>query len=144
MEPSFFKPLHFRLSWKSLHKKLCLKEGNPYLQDLIQLVEEAGRIGRPKALYKLSFIDEKGEDYVIVDGAQPQKPCPPGQPRKGPEGFPLSRDLWNGIGGLGESDRRISSGGIGLKPSRKWPCVMPIRSWKNIWWTITDLENLQG
>lgn len=70
MEPVFLQSTPFQIDRENLLKKLCLKEGNPLLQDLIQLVEEAERIGRPKALYKLSFIDEKGEEYVIVDGVK--------------------------------------------------------------------------
>jgi hypothetical protein len=36
-------------------------------EDLINRVQE---IGKPKALYKVSFIDEKGVDSVIIDGVR--------------------------------------------------------------------------
>jgi len=56
-------------------KDLLLKRihVDPKSEDGVQvmhLVEQAERIGRPKALYKLSSIDTKGEDYVLVDGVK--------------------------------------------------------------------------
>ncbi len=32
------------------------------------LIDEVQAIGKPKALYKVSFIDEKGADSVTIDG----------------------------------------------------------------------------
>jgi len=68
MESVVLQDISFQIDRESLKKKLHIKEGSPYLADLIRLVEEAERKGRPKALYGLAFVDEKGEDIVIVDG----------------------------------------------------------------------------
>jgi len=68
MESVVLQDISFQIDRESLKKKLHIKEGSPYLADLIRLVEEAEGKGRPKALYGLAFVDEKGEDIVIVDG----------------------------------------------------------------------------
>lgn len=58
----------FQPDLAELVKRLRLKEGSPYLADLQRLREEAERIARPKALYKIAFIEARGDNYVIVDG----------------------------------------------------------------------------
>ena len=68
MDPVILHSIPFQIDLKGLEKKLRLKEGSPYLRDLALLAEEAQRIARPKALYKLAFIDEKGEEDVVVEG----------------------------------------------------------------------------
>lgn len=68
MDPVVLQSIPFQIDLKGLQMKLHLKEGSPYLQDLIHLAEEAQRIARPKALYRLAFIDEKGEEDVVVEG----------------------------------------------------------------------------
>jgi hypothetical protein len=68
LDPVVLQSILFQIDLKGLQKKLHLKEGSPYLQDLIHLAEEAQRIARPKALYRLAFIDEKGEEDVVVEG----------------------------------------------------------------------------
>jgi hypothetical protein len=68
LEPVILHQIPFQIDTESLKKKLRIKEESPHLTDLMRLVDEAEKIGRPKALYKMAFIDNKGEDFVIVDG----------------------------------------------------------------------------
>ena len=70
MEPIILPDIPFQIDLGNLKQKLHIKEGSPYLTDLIHLADEAASIGRPKALYKLAFIDEKGEDSVIVENVR--------------------------------------------------------------------------
>jgi hypothetical protein len=49
-------------------KRLHIKEGSSHEHEFMSMAEEASRLARPKALYKLAFIDEKAEDSVIIDG----------------------------------------------------------------------------
>ena len=70
MEPVIVSDIPFRIDLEDLKKRLHFKEGSPYLQDLMDLVGEAESIGKPKALYKLAFIDGKGEDYVVIEGTK--------------------------------------------------------------------------
>ncbi len=41
---------------------------DPRLERVDELVEEAKKIANPKALYRETFIDEHGEDFVLVEG----------------------------------------------------------------------------
>jgi hypothetical protein len=52
----------------SLLKELRVKEGSEHAEDVKRLAGEVQAIGRPKALYKVAFIDSKGEDCVTVEG----------------------------------------------------------------------------
>jgi hypothetical protein len=70
METIILRDIPFQIEMEDLKQKLHVKDGSPYLGDLIHLADEAGKIGRPKALYKLAFIDEKGDDFIIVDGTR--------------------------------------------------------------------------
>ena len=68
MEPIILNDIPFEIDMEALKKRLRLKEGSPLIADLAGLVQEALKIGRPKALYGVAFIDSKGEDSVMVDG----------------------------------------------------------------------------
>ena len=70
LDPVILQPIPFQIDLRSLEKKLRLKEGSPYLQDLISLVEGAQRVAKPKALYRPAFIDQKGEEDVVVEGVR--------------------------------------------------------------------------
>ena len=60
----------FQVDRLTLINKMRVKEGSEHVTSLERLAEEAETIGQPKALYKLAFIEEKGDDYVLIDGAQ--------------------------------------------------------------------------
>jgi hypothetical protein len=68
MEPIILNDVPFEVDMDALKKKLRLKGGSPLIADLTGLVDEALKIGRPKALYGVAFIDCKGDDTVTVDG----------------------------------------------------------------------------
>jgi hypothetical protein len=51
-----------------LMKRLRIKEGSTDVDKVKRLVGEAQAIARPKALYKVAFIESKGDDYVVVGG----------------------------------------------------------------------------
>lgn len=53
-----------------LREKLRIREGSSYVGRLEQLVSEAQAIARPKALYRVALVDDKGDDYVVVDGVR--------------------------------------------------------------------------
>lgn len=70
MEPIIVADVPFRIDLEDLKKKLHFKEGSPYLQDLTDLVGEAEKVGKPKALFKVAFIDGKGSDSVTIEGTK--------------------------------------------------------------------------
>jgi hypothetical protein len=70
VEPVILHDIPFQIDLEDLKRKLRLKDGSPYMQDVHRLAEEARKTGKPKAIYKLAFIDEKGEDRVVIDGVR--------------------------------------------------------------------------
>ncbi len=58
----------FQPELADLARRLRVKENSPYLADLQRLRDEAECIARPKAVYKVAFIDARNGDDVIVDG----------------------------------------------------------------------------
>ena len=68
MDAVVLDDIPFQLDLDALMKRLCIKEGSPYADDLRRIADEAQAIARPKALYRIAFIESKGDDYVVVDG----------------------------------------------------------------------------
>ncbi|MDP3040375.1 MAG: vitamin B12 dependent methionine synthase, partial [Deltaproteobacteria bacterium] len=58
----------FQIDTGQLYKNLRIKEGSELVARLNHLVDEAQAIGRPKAAYKVAFIESRGDDQVIVGG----------------------------------------------------------------------------
>jgi len=59
-----------QLPMGELLKRLRIAEDSTRADELRKLVREAESIGRPKALGGVAFIDERGDDYVVVDGVR--------------------------------------------------------------------------
>ncbi len=70
MDTMVLNPIPFQLEVNDLLEKLHLKEGSTLLNDLKRLIDEAQKLGRPKAIYKAAFIDSKGDDFVMVEGIE--------------------------------------------------------------------------
>lgn len=58
----------FELDLVSIAKTVHIEPDSPDGRTLRDLVENAGRMARPKALYTEAFIDAKGGETVTVDG----------------------------------------------------------------------------
>ena len=58
----------FQIDLEQLSKSMRIKEGSGQVERLKHLVDEAEAVAKPKALYKVAFIDSKGEDQVVVNG----------------------------------------------------------------------------
>ena len=54
----------------TLLRRLRVKEDSPYVGDVQRLADEAQKIARPKALYKVAFIDAREDDAVVIDGVK--------------------------------------------------------------------------
>ncbi|MCX7680554.1 MAG: vitamin B12 dependent methionine synthase [Anaerolineae bacterium] len=57
-----------QLDIRGLMRQLRIREGSRYADELLTLVEDAQAIGRPRGLYRVAFIESRGEDWVAVDG----------------------------------------------------------------------------
>lgn len=60
----------FQPDFSLLMEKLHLRAKSSYVDRLKRLADEAQAVAKPQALYKMAFIDSKGDDYVVVDGTR--------------------------------------------------------------------------
>ena len=60
--------IRFSIEIQSLAKTANLKHNSKAFYDLKRLVNEALKIGKPKAIYKVLFIEDRTEDSISVDG----------------------------------------------------------------------------
>ncbi|MGI6188969.1 MAG: vitamin B12 dependent methionine synthase [Clostridiales bacterium] len=60
------------ISWKTdvdkLMEKYCIPRGSDDAERLGVLAREAEKAGKPKALFKVSYIEDRGHDFVVIDG----------------------------------------------------------------------------
>jgi len=63
-----FTDIPFDLNTNQLFEKLMIKPGTDHAKEFQNLVSKVREIGKPKVLYKVSFIDEKGKDTITLDG----------------------------------------------------------------------------
>jgi hypothetical protein len=60
----------FQPDMAQLREKLRIREGSRYVERFERLVSEAQAIANPKVLYKVALVDDKGDDYVVLDGVR--------------------------------------------------------------------------
>lgn len=58
----------FQLHPDQLQSALRIKPGSSHLTQVLRLAEQAQVIARPKALYRLAFVDSREADGVVIDG----------------------------------------------------------------------------
>ena len=68
MEPIILDSIPFHTDREALGRRLRLSPESEQWPEVMALVEHAEAIGRPKALYGVAYIDDRGDDYVVVDG----------------------------------------------------------------------------
>jgi hypothetical protein len=57
-----------RIDIEELGRKLHIAEGSDYAVRIEALVAEAQLLAKPKAIYKMSCIEAKGDQFVVIDG----------------------------------------------------------------------------
>lgn len=67
MQAVILDDVPIRLPQDELLKRLHLRGDSPQAAELRSLVREAESIGRPRALCGVAYIDERGDDYVVID-----------------------------------------------------------------------------
>lgn len=60
----------FPLDFESVRQRARVKPGSEDALALAQLAARAAAAARPKALYRESFVEERGEDWVRIDGVR--------------------------------------------------------------------------
>ena len=57
---------------EALLSRLHIEPGSEDACRIDELVAKAREVARPKSMYKISFIDEAGDDYIVTDGIRLQ------------------------------------------------------------------------
>lgn len=60
--------LAYALDIPHILQTLRVREGSSRAAEVRRLIAEAEAIAAPKALYRLAFVDDKGADFVVLDG----------------------------------------------------------------------------
>ena len=68
MDAVVLDDIPFRIDLGQLMKKLHVREGHAYTDDVKRLADEAQAIARPKALYKVAYIESRDDKAVVIDG----------------------------------------------------------------------------
>jgi len=67
-EAVILRDIAFEPDVEKLKEQLRIREGTRYEDDLAALLNEAQAIARPKAMYRVAYVDSRNEDGVVVDG----------------------------------------------------------------------------
>lgn len=68
MQSIVLKDMPVSLPLRNLTAKLRIREGSSQEADLAKMIAEAEAIARPKALCGLAYIEERGEEQVVIEG----------------------------------------------------------------------------
>jgi len=68
MDQILLDNISFQPKLDSLMKAFHIKEGSSFATKLEDIAADAQAVAKPKAVYKIAFIESKGEDRVVVDG----------------------------------------------------------------------------
>lgn len=68
--PHVVEPVEFRFDTTDLIEQLRIQGDASQIEELTSLVEQAALVARPKAMYRLVFVDDVGDDYVTFDSVR--------------------------------------------------------------------------
>ncbi|MEE4276029.1 MAG: hypothetical protein V2J16_09225, partial [Thermoleophilia bacterium] len=64
------RDIPFSLDTDRLLEQQRLRPGTEYATAFVDLVAQVREVARPKAIYKVSYIEEKAEDAVVLEGVR--------------------------------------------------------------------------
>lgn len=68
METIFIDDIEIESNVEDLFKLLKIDMDYDFAPEVLQLFEEGKKIGKPKALYGTAYIDDRGENWVDIEG----------------------------------------------------------------------------
>jgi hypothetical protein len=68
MESAILRNFPFQIDLDQLKKTLRIKAGSGMAEKIGAMALEARRIGRPKVCYRVSYVESRGEDFLMVEG----------------------------------------------------------------------------
>ena len=70
MEAVIIDHIPFEPDAEALATKLRIDGNSPDIETIVRFCREAREIARPKFVYSVAFIEEKGADFVVIDGVR--------------------------------------------------------------------------
>ena len=70
MEPIILDPLPFSVDATALAERLHVRSDGALADEFHEILGKAQEIVRPKAVYRMAFIEARGPDYVVADGVR--------------------------------------------------------------------------
>jgi hypothetical protein len=67
MDDVILNDIPFQVDLEKLNKRLRIREGSRYGERLEDMAAEVESIAQPKAFYKVAYIEDRGEEYVVID-----------------------------------------------------------------------------
>ena len=67
MQPEVLDEIPFEIHLPALRDQMHLAEGSEDAEAIGRLVEQARAVGRPKALFRLAYVEGRGEDSVVIE-----------------------------------------------------------------------------
>jgi hypothetical protein len=64
------RDIPFSLDAELLMRQQHITPGSEFAKTFTELVREVEEVGRPKAIYEVSYIDEKSDDSVVLNGVR--------------------------------------------------------------------------
>jgi hypothetical protein len=68
MERVVLDALEYRIDRPSMLARLRLKEGSGRAEKVEGLIREAEAVAHPRAIYRMAFIESRGDQHVVVEG----------------------------------------------------------------------------
>lgn len=68
MGPTLLTDIPWHIDPAQLMQQLGIREGDSHAENARGMAAQAEAKGRPKAMYKASLIDARGEDFVVIEG----------------------------------------------------------------------------
>lgn len=64
------KKIDFEPDPDALFTRLRLKKGSRDASDFEEILKDAVAVARPKGIYRLAFIQDRGDDFIVLDGVR--------------------------------------------------------------------------
>ena len=70
MDMTVLTEVPFKIDYLSISRKLHIEPSSDEYEELAELLNKAAAVAKPKALFKPVFIEEKANDFVVLDGVK--------------------------------------------------------------------------
>lgn len=68
MDTTILDHISFEPDSETLAANLHVRPDSPFFESIVTFCQEAREIARPKCVYRVAFIEERGDDFVVIDG----------------------------------------------------------------------------